>query len=105
MMRTFRILLFILILFPMILGAHCQDERAPLIVEPDDTDQCGDACEHLRYLGCPEGMPLMDGTTCESFCIETHKQGFALAPSCVVTITKCEELESRCSKPRYHQDP
>jgi len=104
-MRAFKILLALLVMSPLLLGSHCQVKPPPIVIEPDDTDQCGAACDHLRALGCPEGMPLMDGTTCEEFCIQTQKDGFALAPSCVVTIEKCEELEKKCAKPRYHQDP
>ncbi len=104
-MRAFKILLVVLVMAPILMGGHCQVKPPPIVIEPDDTADCGAACDHLRALGCPEGMPLMDGTSCVDFCIQTQKDGFALAPSCVVTIKTCDELESKCAKPRYHQDP
>ena len=86
-------------------GATCgQITPPPIVIEPDDTADCGKACAHLKKLGCAEGMPLIDGTSCEEFCIQTQKAGHALAPSCVMTIETCEELEPKCAKPRYYQD-
>jgi len=72
----------------------------PTPVDPGDRWMCGDACEHLRTLGCEEGKPLQDGTSCEDFCETTQDSGHALRPSCVVTITKCAELDTKCSLTR-----
>lgn len=76
----------------------------PVIIEPDDTEQCAAACIHLRNLGCEEGQDLEDGTTCTKFCVDTQVSGHALSPSCVLTISSCEELEPKCAKPRQLLD-
>lgn len=72
----------------------------PMPVEPDDTDKCPAACERLRALGCEEGEPLSDGTTCEKFCLDTQKAGHSLNPSCVMTISTCDEVETKCAQNR-----
>jgi len=68
---------------------------------PAKDDNCPAACKHLRDLGCPEGAPLPDGTTCEKFCLDTQAAGHALRPSCILTLLSCnpEEME-RCQGPR-----
>lgn len=77
------------------LGATCRP--APTPVEPKDTVDCPAACERLRELACPEGQPLEDGTTCETFCEDTQKSGHALRPSCVMGITSCSQVND-CTK-------
>jgi len=57
------------------------------------------ACEHLRVLGCPEGQPLEDGTTCEKFCKDTQENGQPLNPTRVMSITTCIEIEG-CTRAR-----
>ena len=95
-----RFITLILLALPLY-GGHCNKlTPVPVPVEPTDTADCGAACQHLRDLGCEEGQPLEDGTTCEVFCVDTQQAGHALAPSCVVTITTCAELETKCSAPR-----
>jgi len=92
--------LLALLAFLLLLCA-CEDPvPTPTPVDPADETSCPAACEHLRELGCEEGEPLEDGTTCETFCVETQEQGHALRPSCVVTITTCAELETKCAQPR-----
>lgn len=81
-----------LLLLGMILTA-CP-RPVPVPHPPEDTDQCPAACERLRELGCEEGSPLEDGTTCEQFCIDTQESGHALNPTCVKSINSCEEIES-----------
>lgn len=76
-----------------------QPSVVPVVVEPGDTDKCPAACAHLRDLGCEEGQPLEDGTTCEKFCVETQKNGQPLNPTCVLSITACTEIES-CTRAR-----
>jgi len=76
----------------------CTPIPEPTPREPTDTPNCAKACEHLNKLGCEEGKPLGDGTTCTKFCENTQKSGHALNPTCVMTITKCEELDAKCSK-------
>lgn len=85
----------ILFLASISLGATCKP--APTPVEPKDTADCPAACEKLRELGCPEGQPLEDGTTCEVFCKNTQESGHALRPSCVMGITSCDQVND-CSK-------
>lgn len=78
----------------------CPLVPTPAPIDPRDATTCPGACMHLRQLGCEEGQPLPDGTTCEVFCERTQAAGHALRPSCVMQITTCAELESRCSQPR-----
>jgi hypothetical protein len=94
-----RILLIIAILFVagISFGAKCGVKPAPTPVEPKDTADCPAACEKLRELGCPEGQPLEDGTTCEKFCIDTQQSGHALRPSCVMDMTECKQIND-CTK-------
>lgn len=61
---------------------------------PNDTPKCADACKHLQELGCDEGKPLADGTSCTDFCTRTQDSGHALTPSCVVRINRCSDMEN-----------
>lgn len=61
---------------------------------PTDTANCTDACKHLNDLGCPEGKPLADGTTCAKFCEDTQNTGHSLKPSCVMKIQKCSDMDT-----------
>jgi hypothetical protein len=83
----------VVVLSLVLSGATCQAPVVPVIIEPGDTAMCPAACERLRVLGCPEGQPLEDGTTCENFCIKTQENGQPLNPVCVTTITVCSELD------------
>lgn len=60
---------------------------------PTDQANCDDACGHLRDLGCEEGNPLEDGTTCEEFCKANLDAGHSLNPTCVMQIQSCEDME------------
>jgi hypothetical protein len=44
----------------------------------------------LRRLGCPEGEPTEDGTTCEELCrrVETES-GLSVWPACVEELDHC----------------
>lgn len=53
---------------------------------------CNRACSHLRDLGCEEGFPLEDGTTCEQFCNETQENGHYVDTDKVCKIRTCDEL-------------
>jgi hypothetical protein len=70
----------------------------PIPIEPEDTNMCPAACQRLQQLGCPEGEPLPDGSSCESFCVETQKSGHALDPSCIRGIETCAELATKCGQ-------
>ena len=65
-----------------------------IVIEPLDTNDCTMACQHLRDLGCPEGSPLPDGTSCADWCTWTQENGHGLNPSCVKTIMACAAMES-----------
>lgn len=80
----------------------CNPKPEPPVVTPhrDDTSFCAEGCAHLAKLGCEEGQPLEDGTTCATFCEQTQRAGSILAPSCWLTITTCAEIDQKCSIPR-----
>jgi hypothetical protein len=61
-----------------------------------DPANCAAACEHLQALGCEEGKPLEDGTTCTKFCEDSQTSGHALKAGCVQEIQICAELATRC---------
>ncbi len=90
-------ILFALALSLMMLAAHC--EPPPVVIEPPDTDKCPAACAHLQVLGCEDGDPLPDGTTCTDFCYRTQKHGAWLDPGCVSKIPTCQDIE-KCAKKR-----
>jgi hypothetical protein len=56
---------------------------------------CQAFCQHLRVLGCQEGEPLADGTSCETFCIDTQEAGHNLNIPCILQLQTCAELP-RC---------
>lgn len=93
MTKTTKLALVILAAFTLS-GATCQLRPPPVPIEPTDTNMCPSACENLRKLGCPEGNPLEDGTTCETFCQTTQKEGHPLNPTCISTIKSCDEISS-----------
>jgi len=70
----------------------CVTGPKPTPVEPTDTDKCAAACARLVELGCEEGQPLEDGTTCAKFCVDTQESGHALNPTCVVGLQACGQL-------------
>ena len=78
----------------MLSGATCSTRPPPVVVPVSGSDWCGPACENLQRLGCEEGEPLEDGTSCSAFCEETQKQGHPLNPRCVAHITSCDLLDS-----------
>jgi len=82
-----------------------------------DQNKCGSACAHIgpQGLNCEEGKPIdmkkpcvntagcSSGqtcevgtctTSCEQFCIATENQGVWLDPTCVATITSCDQIDS-----------
>ena len=76
----------------LLMGSTCNPKPTPH--PPEDTHRCTPACERLRALGCEEGEPLEDGTTCEAFCVETQESGHALNPTCIMQIDSCDEIEA-----------
>ena len=97
-MRRFLITFLLIIVALISMGATCGIKPQPMPVEPKDTAMCSAACDHLFMLGCKAAEPLKDGTTCTDFCIKTQQSGHALRPSCIVTISKCSELNDVCQK-------
>lgn len=79
--------------FLVLSGGTCHVPIVPVVV-PGDVEKCPAACEHLRALSCPEGLPLEDGTSCEDFCVYTQKNGQPLNPSCIVGVKACSEVGS-----------
>ena len=88
--------LAILLFAAFSLGATCRPVPTP--IEPLDTADCHAACVNLRNLGCVEGQPLEDGTSCREFCEETQRSGHALRPKCVMKISMCVDID-KCSGP------
>lgn len=89
----------------MSLGAACPHgpvyNPTPTPPTPVDTDDCALACQAMRSHNCIEGtdIPTPDSgkITCEEFCrVEQQDNGVELNPSCVKTITSCDEIEGRC---------
>jgi hypothetical protein len=88
------------VLVVLMMGATCNNVRPPPIaIEPEDTHNCAAACTKLQELGCPEGDPLPDGTTCTKFCEDTQQSGHPLNPTCVMGMSSCDELPG-CTNPR-----
>lgn len=67
---------------------------------PDDTASCASACDHLLAIGCEEGKPLEDGTSCKDFCEATQNAGHALNPSCIAHVRACAEMATVCGQGR-----
>ncbi len=91
MNKTVKLAAIILMAFALS-GATCNFRPPPVPIEPSDTNKCEAACANLRSLGCPEGQPLEDGTTCEKFCKDTQEAGHPLNPTCISTISSCDEI-------------
>jgi hypothetical protein len=91
---------WILLVLSMSGCAHCERGVTP---DPEDSQLCPEACAHLQELGCPEGDPLPDGTTCSSWCVYTQEQGHWLNLPCILSIESCDELEE-CEEPLPAED-
>jgi len=89
-MKQVAICLLMILALSGVQCSWCQPVPDPVI--PPDSDHCPTACSHLRDLGCEEGEPLADGTTCEAWCVETQDSGHWLNPTCAEGIVSCEEL-------------
>ena len=55
---------------------------------------CKDFCQHAKDMKCPEGEPLANGASCETFCIDTEKAGHDLNLSCRIQAKSCTELRN-----------
>lgn len=63
---------------------------------PVPTEGCAGACYHMQQLGCPEGEPLEDGTTCEKFCLDTEEAGHPMKTECILKVTSCDAMKTDC---------
>jgi hypothetical protein len=93
-MKTLIRLLVLAVLVAVMGGATCRQTPPPVVIEAGDTTSCPAACETLQRLGCPEGEPLEDGTSCVQFCEKTQQEGHPLKPACVKDITSCDQLNA-----------
>lgn len=69
---------------------------------PTDTEDCPAACKAMQDHHCKEGddLVLPDGkrVSCADWCqYEQEQNHVELNPSCVKTITNCDEIETRCA--------
>lgn len=77
----------------------CPSPDSPLRpVQPTDTSSCGEACDHLKVLGCPEskGSTPSDPQSCRKDCEYVQNHGLSIRPSCWISIKECKELETVC---------
>lgn len=87
----------ILVLAVLLAGCPNQEVIRPNPVQPTDTPSCATACAKLEKMGCEEGKPLEDGTSCTKFCEDTQKAGHALRPSCILEkVQKCSDIQPLC---------
>lgn len=67
-------------------------------IEPEDLEHsklaCEKACENLKELRCPEAQSLSDGTTCETFCMDTERNGLGLNTKCLSEIEACDQINT-----------
>lgn len=87
----------ILVLAVALAGCPNKEVIRPNPVLPTDTPSCASACAKLEKLGCEEGKPLEDGTSCTKFCEDTQNSGHALRPSCILEkVQKCSDIQPLC---------
>lgn len=67
---------------------------AYVVQEVGGAEDCPLACQNLIKLGCEEGKPLEDGTTCEVFCQQSLASGHNLKPKCISSILSCGDIEN-----------
>jgi hypothetical protein len=90
-----------LILALALLTSCCKHYVPPVTPITPKDDNCAGACSHLVDLGCPEGEPLEDGTSCTEFCEATQSSGHALRPTCIISLKSCDPAEmEKCQGPR-----
>ena len=77
-------------------GASCFRNNPDPVDPPVPSEGCAGACAQMQKLGCPEGEPLEDGTTCAKFCTDTEAAGHAMNTECIIKVSSCEELKTSC---------
>jgi len=71
---------------------------APVPESIEDIEFCNAACAWMAKMGCEEGQPLPDGTSCADFCRQTQESGHWINPRCLATTTGCEQIND-CGAP------
>lgn len=64
-------------------------DKEPVAKEPPGTEKCGDACQHLKDLGCKGWEDIAE---CKVFCESTQENGHRLDPDFVLAATDCTEF-------------
>lgn len=59
-------------------------------------DDCGQACLHLRKLGCPDGAQTPGGATCEAVCRANLPPIGGTDPKCLKGVLTCDQ-EATCT--------
>jgi hypothetical protein len=101
-----RALRIALVLVCLLSGMSCTPQVTPVTppAPPPAPYQahCSVLCAHLRQLGCEGGKPLPDGTSCETFCIDTNMAGHPIPRNAsgqlipkerIPQIQSCTELQ------------
>jgi hypothetical protein len=81
-----------------IILASCVFQSPPPNTDPEN---CAKACEKIgpSGLGCPEGEPLEDGTSCTKFCEDTQNSGHPLNAGCFMSkVQKCSDIAELCGQ-------
>ena len=78
----------------LLMSCNKQLVPPPVVIEAGGAEFCPAACAQLTTLGCSEGLPLEDGTTCEVFCVETVENGHPLNPECISKLTACDDIDA-----------
>ena len=82
----------------MLLGCGSSVVEDPSGPGGDDRD-CPAMCTRLEELDCDAARPLPDGSTCETWCVESETDGvLSICPAWVAQARDCGEAErlSRC---------
>lgn len=87
-----------LYLFLVLSLLGCPDPKRPVTPDPDldaapslQIDSCHKAGQRLSALKCKEYRKDWD-----TFCMDMMKSHIPIRPSCLATITKCEEIDTVC---------
>lgn len=98
-MRSGAVVLALSVLLASCSGSPDSYRVAP---EPEGTDRCGAGCARLKELSCEEanGSDPSDPDSCRKDCEYVQREGKVdLNVACWPTISRCEELETKCGGP------
>ena len=93
-MKNLILLLLLAVAVAVLAALTCAVRPPPIPIEPNDTHMCAAACTNLQRLGCPEGAPIDEKTTCTQFCVKTQQEGHAFNPTCLAGIADCIQIKS-----------